>query len=548
MRKLFLLSLSICSVALYGQKISREEVNAKYTTVFWMDKKFDGGYCRVKKNNKWGVINADNVEVIPCNYDDICHWQLQFAPYCMIKQNSKCGVYDISQNKEIVPCQFGYIRGFPFRRLPYAEIAIYDEDEEEPKPQNRVGIIDMHGKVLLPCEYTDIMMFKNVAIVAKGGQHHPYNATNAKYALYNLEERKFVTGFDYGYIELVDYAPEEGLLCFNKGGVVTSYIDEDTPKINGGKWGYLDVNGKEQIPALYDVAKNFSDGTAMVQKGGVSSMIVNPIKGTKMQLSNGKNSVVDYNIPQTKKHDENMFAFIFATENYVHLTGADYAANDGKVFAEYCKKTIGIPEKNIRYYEDATYGNIVGALKKMSDIADVYDGEAKLLIYYAGLGATDSKTKEPYLLASDASVETMTSTGFSIRELQKLLNEMKTAYTLAVIDAPFSNMDRNGKPLSSTRGVQIVPKKVLPTGNLVLYMGCEGNETAYACKDYEHGLLTYALLMQLQATKGEGSLKDLTTKSTEWVGKESLKQFDKKQVPSLLLPQEFEKEWSNLKF
>ena len=42
-----------------------------------------------------------------------------------------------------------------------------------------------------------------------------------------------------------------------------------------------------------------------------------------------------------------------------------------------CKNT-----KNIRYYEDATFGNFAMIKKQVQDIADVYDGEASFIFYY----------------------------------------------------------------------------------------------------------------------------------------------------------------------
>jgi len=39
------------------------------------------------------------------------------------------------------------------------------------------------------------------------------------------------------------------------------------------KWGYIDINGKEVIPCIYESAENFSNGKASVTKDGVSFCI-----------------------------------------------------------------------------------------------------------------------------------------------------------------------------------------------------------------------------------------------------------------------------------
>ena len=341
----------------------------------------------------------------------------------------------------------------------------------------------------------------------------------------------------------------EGLIPFCVGGQFVSFKNssrEGIPQINGGKWGFMDEDGKEVIPAQYDYVTAFNEGMAQVTKNGVTSVLHNPLKQKPAGGKLGKE--VDGNVPETSKSDENLFAFVIANENYAHLKGADYAINDGKVFVEYCKKTLGVPERNVRYYEDATYGNIVGAMNKMKEIAEVYEGDAKIIFYFAGLGATDTQSKERYLIPADGSLETLKSTGYSVASLQKALNDMNTTYTLAVIDAPFSNVDRNGKMLAAARGVRIVPKRIAPQGKTVICTSSMNDETAYASKDYGHGLFTFALLQQLQQTKGNGSLKELIDNASKWTRKEALKLFDQRQTPQQTVSTEMEQKWQNIKF
>lgn len=56
-----------------------------------------------------------------------------------------------------------------------------------------------------------------------------------------------------------------------------------------------------------------------------------------------------------------------------------YAKNDGRVFAEYCRKTLGLPEKNIHYVTDATLNNLKYELKWLQNVMKVYRGEAKVI-------------------------------------------------------------------------------------------------------------------------------------------------------------------------
>lgn len=504
-------------------------------------------YCEVKIGLNVGAIDKQGNEVIPCEFDDISIHQIKQYGFAEVEKGGKKGVYDVQQKKEIIPCKYGRIYDWQLKDGNNCTVLKFEEEYGKNNPNNRVGIIDKDGKEILPCVYTGISIQSKYAIVSRDGEYWQYGlATNASYALYNLEEKSFKTDFKYGYLGGV--VEGEEIIRYNIGGKVVSYTNSK-PNIKGGKWGYLDLSGKEVIPAQYDTAEDYKDGIAQVSKNGITSIITNPIKGTKLKLADATSMIdVDSDIPQCNKSDENLFAFIFANENYTHLKGANWAINDGKVFAEYCKKTIGVPVQNVRYYEDATYGNIKSAVKKIRDIAEVFEGEAKIIIYFSGLGATDSKTKECYLLPSDASLESLNSTGYAVSELQKQLYELKTDYTLVILDVPFSNVDKANNPLSTNRAVRIAPKKIIPSGNVVICTGCNEDETAFSCDIFKHGVFTYALLKQLQNSKGKCPLRDVINNASKWVHKESLKLFDIIQSPQQVVSDDMKEKWNNILF
>ena len=574
------------------QRTAAASWKRQYTKVEKLPK---GSYSRVWKGEQCGLVDGKGNVLIPVQYFDIDipvsyeEGQKTFSVKASSAYNTS-GVYDIEQGKEIVPCQFEGTRNTVVNGIAtvvdfirdmscdYSHEGLYDVNQQRMitpikyyglytymfknkhwckidkhdsfrscwTPQNE-GVLSIKGEELLPPNYTKITEFRgDIVCVAEGGTARRLGDSNTdeiikgrRYALYDAspDKQAFITKFDYAYIK--DYCDEkEGLSPFYKGGVVESKArEEKLPKAHGGKWGFIDKTGKEVIPAQYDMVTEFTDGIAQVTKDGVTTMLENPLKGSAL-LTGGKGlgREVDTNIPETGKEDDNLFAFIFATENYTHLQGADYAINDGKVFADYCKKTLGVPEKNVRYFEDATFGNVMGAMKKMQDIADVYEGDAKIIVYFSGLGATDPQTGHRYLLPSDATIETISTTGYNVAELQKTLNGMKTTMTLAILDVPFSNVDRNGKMLASARGVAIKAKPMEAHGNADIWISSQGDETAFASKDYGHGLFTFSLLQQLHTTKGNQPLDALFNGAASWVSKQSLQLFDKVQTPQRVAP------------
>ncbi len=97
-------------------------------------------------------------------------------------------------------------------------------------------------------------------------------------------------------------------------------------------------------------------------------------------------SDVDVNIPAAGTVNDRTFAVIVANENYQREAKVDFAINDGRTFAEYCTKTLGMPAKNVHYIADATLNNLRAEIGWLCKVAEAYRGEADIIFYYAGHG------------------------------------------------------------------------------------------------------------------------------------------------------------------
>ncbi len=472
----------------------------------------ENDYFRVVKDGKVGIIDKSGKILFPCqNYSSII-WEMRQHGNgdCLVSKDGKKGVIDVN-NKEIIPCKYEMLEPFPIRnRYHYVG-----------KLDGKHGIVDSKGVVLVPFKYDKIIKYGN-----RNLRFLVMKDTN-KWGVLDAKTNKEIIPCKYEHV----FIEEDGVFAF---------------QLNG-KWGYVDTTGVELIPAQYDEIRSFRDGVAQVSKDGVTSLLEHPLKGASVKIGNQR-AMIDTNIPKTNKKNDNAFAFIIANENYAHLSRADYSINDGMVFGKYCKETLGIPETNVKYYENATYGNIVNVIKKIQDIADAYDGDAKIVFYYSGLGAVDEKTKEQYLLASDATLTALPSTGYSVSDLQRVLGELNTVYTITILDASFSNVDRNGNTLGRSRGIAISNKHISLKGKIAVCYGCKNGETAFSDKKYGHGLFTYALLEQLQKTKGDILLNVLFNNVSSWVNKEALKLYNKTQLPKIEISDGLSDEWNNLKF
>ena len=255
---------------------------------------------------------------------------------------------------------------------------------------------------------------------------------------------------------------------------------------------------------------------------------------------------VDDDIPIVVKKNEKVFAVVIANEKYQMEKAVQYAKNDGRVFAEYCRKTLGLPEKNIHYVTDATLNNLKYELKWLQNVMKVYRGEAKVIFYYAGHGIPDEQNKNGYLLPIDGYGSDVT-TGYALDDLFKTLGNMPSKSVTIFLDACFSGARRDGDMLASTRGVAIKVKQNAPQGNMVVFSAAQGDETAYPYNEFAHGLFTYYLLKKLQETKGDVTLGELGDYVKTKVEQQSIVVNGKLQSPSIMSAPLIGNDWKTWK-
>ena len=255
---------------------------------------------------------------------------------------------------------------------------------------------------------------------------------------------------------------------------------------------------------------------------------------------------VDDDIPIVVKKNEKVFAVVIANEKYQMEKAVQYAKNDGRVFAEYCRKTLGLPEKNIHYVTDATLNNLKYELKWLQNVMKVYRGEAKVIFYYAGHGIPDEQNKNGYLLPIDGYGSDVT-TGYALDDLFKTLGNMPSKSVTIFLDACFSGAKRDGDMLASTRGVAIKVKQNAPQGNMVVFSAAQGDETVYPYNEFAHGLFTYYLLKKLQETKGDVTLGELGDYVKTKVEQQSIVVNGKLQSPSIMSAPLIGNDWKTWK-
>lgn len=223
-----------------------------------------------------------------------------------------------------------------------------------------------------------------------------------------------------------------------------------------------------------------------------------------------------------------------------------FANNDARIFAEYCKKALGLPEKNVRLYENASYGAMIGVVTDMQKIAKAFKGNINIIFYYAGHGIPDEATGDSYLLPIDADGINM-RVCYPLNQLYKELGDLNVKNTVCFMDCCFSGAERGDGMVVAARGVAIKAKSGKPTGNTIVFTAATDKQTAFPYKEKGHGMFTYYLLKKLHDSKGNCTLGELGAYVCDEVAKQAVVTNGKEQTPVVLTSANIAEKWRELK-
>lgn len=269
---------------------------------------------------------------------------------------------------------------------------------------------------------------------------------------------------------------------------------------------------------------------------------------SKVGASAAKNTIVsdvDKDIPHANKSMDDTYALIIANEEYQFVDPVNFASHDGEMFKEYCIKTLGIPEKQIRYCPNASYGILTGGVDWLKYALDNFEN-SKAIVYYCGHGIPDEKTGDAYIIPVDGK-GTNTTTCYSLNNLYKTLSSTKASRVTYFMDACFTGANKEGSMLVAARGVAREAKKEVLTGNTVVFSASSGDETAMTYAEKGHGLFTYFLLKKLQETEGNVSYQELADYIKANVKKEAFLINEKPQTPIVATSNSAASSWKTMK-
>ena len=425
---------------------------------------------------------------------------------------------------------FKHVKGYGYEDLEnqvfdkLSAFGVFKEGLALVEKNEQKWFVNKYGKNILYDKFDDI---GTISIDAVGNiqktlvlnKRFLISKINDLYGIVDLEREKVVSQCIYETVGR--YMGEELGNTYGQ-----NLIHHNMVKVKrNGKYGYVNLDtGEEVIPCEYNST------TARFKKF--------------QYLYNNQKSNIDENIPVCKTSNNKCYAVIIANEKYTREQNVPYALNDGKTFSEYCKKTLGIPNDNIHYAENATLNDIKYHLAWLKNQTKLNGDDTKVIFYYAGHGIPNESDRTSYILPIDVFSFDI-NTGYSLKDLYKELGNLPAKNIIAFIDACFSGAQRNEQANAEARRVAIKAKPDTPTGKLVVFSASQGDESALPYDKERHGMFTYYLLKKLQETSGNTSLGELTDYVKAEVSKQAFKEKNKIQTPSVYNSSELE-DWRNI--
>lgn len=301
MRKIFILGLILVAVLATGCDKKQEKDIQSSNEVTEQEMKFEPIGCYRFKDDKtglYGYMDGKGKVIIEPKYKSATDFQYLSYEYAQAyDENGTVTIIDKRGNEYL---SFGEYRVvslpqydlmfFMDDSLKYGVVnlegervleALYDKIEINNEGtiivtlNNKLGVFDKNGNVVLDIVYDYIYQVEDALIVSKEGKSGLVNLEGKELVPINYEEVQIAHSIREGERQIFEVVNFEGKIGFfdSKGKQLTDFLyDKNSPGRGGlipvlkdSKWGYIDVEGKTVIPFQFDYASSFRDGSAEVE-------------------------------------------------------------------------------------------------------------------------------------------------------------------------------------------------------------------------------------------------------------------------------------------
>jgi hypothetical protein len=364
-----------------------------------------------------------------------------------------------------------------------------------------------------------------------------------------------------GVAQDISVTVNQPLNVFCLSGNLTQFIESLQPgEKRAISYSFITNNeySESTINFNFDINEKYNKYT---ENGGVTLTMNQKVSAEKLVIKGeadktvaiqvaSLSSDVDKNIPVSEKVHPNKIALIFGNEDYSGSINSeidvDYAVRDAAVFKKYAIKTLGIPEENIYYRENATAGTMNSTIELVTEIVKRMKNQPEIIFYYAGHGFPDENTHVPYLIPVDVNATNLNS-AISLKDVYHKLGKTGAAKITVLLDACFSGGGRN-QGLLAARSIMIKPKEENAMGNMVVFSASTGEQSSLPYHAKKHGMFTYYLLKKLQESNGTVTFGVLNDYLKDNVGIKSLQINGKVQDPTTTISPALQANWKELTF
>lgn len=220
---------------------------------------FSEGLAAVNLNDKYGFIDKNGQEIIPCTYENAYYLGLKSLSFsegmAAVSKNGKWGFINQTGDK-VIPFIYDWAENFS-EGLAAVEL------------KGKYGFINKNGEQVIPCIYDSANKFSEglAGVMLQSNNFGPQ-----KWGFLDKSNNLIIPcvyGCNYlhlpeGYYSGVffDGILSQGVI-FSQGLAVVSGTNE----FGHHKYGYIDKTGQLQIPLVFNEATSFSNGLAAVRIG-----------------------------------------------------------------------------------------------------------------------------------------------------------------------------------------------------------------------------------------------------------------------------------------
>lgn len=243
-------------------KKGREVSSFKYE-LLWEEKH---NFIQVEIGNKVGLFFTGYAckEYIPCEYDNV--YQAGRGLFA-VKDNRKWGYID-KDGKDVIPCI-------------YEEVGYFHNCLARVRRQDKWGYVNTIGVEIIPCEFDDAEDFQDgYASVHKDGRGYLIDSSGQfvclDYECAHLIKPNLIAVRNNGLWGSLNLKREVVIPCIYEtiGGRCRNdeYTWEYISVELYGKKGYIDSNGKEIVPCVYDTTRRVGN-IIEVKKDGLEGLL-----------------------------------------------------------------------------------------------------------------------------------------------------------------------------------------------------------------------------------------------------------------------------------